>query len=778
MKWLPLILLSGLLATACTTDEAGKLEAFELGQVKLLPGPFLDAQQADLMYILEMDPDRLLSPFLESAGLPVVKPGYGNWESGGLNGHIGGHYISALAIMHAATGDARLLERLGYMLNWLDTCQQANGNGYIGGIPEGKRIWQEIADGKIEADYFSLNGGWVPLYNIHKLFAGLRDAYWHTGSEQALGLWVGLSDWWLETSKNLTDEQLQQMLKSEHGGLNEVFADLYHETGNADYLEMAKKLSHHTLLNPLLNGNGDALTGMHANTQIPKVIGYQRVSELANEPSWHQAASFFWHHVVERRTVAFGGNSVWEHFHPANDFSPMVSSEQGPETCNTYNMLRLSRMLYLDEENPAYLDYYERAQYNHILSSQHPDGGFVYFTPARPRHYRVYSQPHEGMWCCVGSGLENHGKYGELIYARKGEDLLVNLFIASELDWEENGLQLQQATNFPESNTTTLKLTLEVPKAFTLMIRKPDWLAGEADLAVNGKRVEAMGTKHYYEIERTWKTGDEITVALPMSTRLEFLPDSSSWAAFVHGPVMLAAVTDSTDLDGLWAGDGRMGHVARGEFYPMDGAPVLVGDPKELTENLTQTAPMIFSLEGKYYSEQYEHLKLVPFYEIHEARYMMYWPVADSVGLQERLAVMQREEAMQLALQKITVDAVQPGQQQPEADHLFKGEGTTMGYSNERYWRSGNGWFTYTMKDPGQHAAQLRVAFESRGNHEFAISINGQLLKEERIKGGDGSEAVKLYDLGEYGSSGEYIVRFEAKNQTSLPHIFDVRLLK
>lgn len=769
------ICLFSLLTWACqpTKQEKSAIQPFHLSQVKLLPGPFYEAQQTDLKYILEMDVDRLLAPYLTQAGLEPVKANYGNWEGDGLNGHIGGHYLSALSMMYAATGNEQMLERLNYMVDWLEKCQQANGNGYIGGVPQSDRIWNEIANGNIQADYFSLNGGWVPLYNIHKIFAGLRDAYLYAGNEKALTLWINLSDWWLKTTNALSENQLQQMLKSEHGGLNEVFADLYAETSEQKYLEMAKKLSHHLLLNPLMKQQ-DSLTGMHANTQIPKVIGYQRVAGLDSSTHWNKAASFFWSTVVNNRTVAFGGNSVREHFHNSDDFSSMISSEQGPETCNTYNMLRLSNLLFLEEGDTKYLDFYERGLYNHILSSQHPDGGFVYFTPARPRHYRVYSQPHQGMWCCVGSGLENHTKYGELIYAQQGNDILVNLFIPSVLNWDEKGIILEQVTDFPHSEKITFTIKEVKSEAeFTVKIRKPAWISKEARIKVNGELLGNNEVNGYFLINREWNSGDKITVEMPMDTRLEYLPDGSNWAAFMHGPILMASITDSSGLDGLWADDSRMGHVADGSFYPVDQAPVLVGNDKSLTE-LDSVAPMQFSLKGKYYAPEYGNLSLVPFYQIHEARYMMYWPVTDSLGLGKMQNEIKMEEEDRLALKSITVDYVKPGEQQPEADHFFKGENTYMGYNDEKYWRSGTGWFSYELRDPEKKARHFQVRIMARKGESFQVFVNGELLKKFEASGGE--EVLKV-DWPHASKAGSYEVSFHSVDQKIMPRVFDVRLL-
>ena len=640
MRVLKQAIFSGLIFVliACSSQKEKSdegIELFSLDKVKLLDGPFKEAQQTDLNYILELDADKLLAPFLIEAGLEPVKPGYGNWEGTGLNGHIGGHYLSALAMMYSATGNDSIKKRLDYAIDWLEKCQQANGNGYVGGIPNGKKIWDEISNGEIKAEPFSLNDRWVPLYNIHKIFAGLRDAWVFANDEKALTIWKDLSDWWIGLTRNLSDEQFQAMLKSEHGGMNEVFADLFSINGDSTYLAMAKKMSHRLILNPLINRH-DSLTGLHANTQIPKVVGYLKVGLLSGDSSWTQASEFFWKTVTQNRSIAFGGNSVREHFNPVDDFSSMLESEQGPETCNTYNMLRLTKGLWEVTGFSSYMDFYERALYNHILSSQHPHGGFVYFTPLRPMHYRVYSQPYQGMWCCVGSGMENHAKYGELIYAHRGDDILVNLFIASELDWSENGVQIKQTTRFPFEEESTLLLKLSKPKKFSVSVRIPDWIVGDKLLVrINDQEpVEFPSVNGYAVINRTWQNGDQIVVKLPMKITTEQLPDKSQWVSFLYGPVVMAAKTDTTELTGLFADDSRMGHVAKGTKYPLENVPALVGSIDSLVAKLIvekDDESIVVPLNNAEFPDLYQDLKLVPFYQIHEARYIMYWPYSDSL---------------------------------------------------------------------------------------------------------------------------------------------------
>jgi len=609
-----------------------ELQPFKLQQVRLLPGIFKDAQQTDMNYMLQLDFDRLLAPYLKAAGLPAKKPNYGNWENTGLDGHIGGHYLSALANMYASTGDARLDERLDYMLVQLKRCQDKIGTGYLGGMPGGIEMWKDIEQGKITSDTFALNGKWVPLYNLHKLLSGLRDAYLITGKLEAKKMLIKLADFIYNVSEKLTDAQIQTMLFSEQGGLNEVFADVSVITGDKKYLALAKRYSHKMILDPLIVGE-DKLDGLHANMQIPKVVGFERIAEVDGDSSYAKASRFFWETVVNNRTVVIGGNSVAEHFNPLGDFSTMLTNIAGPETCNTYNMLKLTKSLFQVSGRGRYMDFYERALYNHILSSQHPGtGGFVYYTPMRPQHYRVYSQAQLCMWCCVGSGMENHGKYGELIYSHKGDDLYINLFMASRLSWaeEEMGLTLSQQTNFPDDDNTKIVIEQTNGALKSIHIRYPSWVkAGELSISINGANVPVQaqpGT--YITLTRAWKKGDVISVHLPMHITTEGLPDSSGYVAFLHGPIVLAAKTSTADLDNLQADANQFGgYRARGKMYSLDSMPVLVSNGTDITSYLqpVKGKPQTFTATGLIQPAVYKNLQLIPFYKLHDARYMIYW---------------------------------------------------------------------------------------------------------------------------------------------------------
>ena len=774
------------LSSGAVFGQPAKLELFPLSSVRLLESPFKAAQDTDLNYILSLDADRLLAPYFKEAGLESKAINYPNWENTGLDGHIGGHYLSALAEMYAATGNQKIKERLDYMLNSLEKCQQKNGNGYIGGVPGSKELWADIAKGKIDAGSFSLNKKWVPWYNIHKVYAGLVDTYKLTGNEKAKKMLIQFSDWCVTLTANLSNNQIQELLRSEHGGMNEVFADVAVISGDKKYLALAQKFSHKVILDPLLE-NKDVLNGMHANTQIPKVIGFMRVAEVSGDKNWANAANFFWKTVVDNRTISIGGNSVREHFNSATDFSSMLESREGPETCNSYNMLKLSKHLFLAEPSSKFMDYYERTTYNHILSSQHPEGGFVYFTPIRPRHYRVYSEAQHSFWCCVGSGLENHGKYGELIYAHDKQNLYVNLFIPSTLNWKEKGISLSQNTKFPFEEQSSITLTLKKAQHFAIKFRYPSWIEdGKMKIMVNNQEISFTKDQNsYVSIERKWKTGDVISIFLPMQNIAEQLPDKSEWVSFVHGPIVLAAVTDTTDLKGLIADDSRMGHIASGAIYPIEDAPLLVSDITNLASSLklVDNKPFTFSASDLIYQEQYKNLQLVPFFQIHDARYMLYWPYTTKEKLPEIQKAMKDREEAQMKLEAITLDLVTAGEQQPESDHNFKGEKTDTGMFKERHFRNGKGSFSYDLKNNNLEARKLRITyFGTDKNRNFDIYVNEVLVATLNLDGTEGNQFIdKEIELpAAIGNAKPKIlqVQFKAKPNSSIAGIYEVRLLR
>ena len=781
MKIIKLLCSTALLAGAVAAHAQipVQMESFSVNDVTLTESAFKHAEDMDIRYLLGIDPDRLLAPYLKEAGLEPKADNYTNWENTGLDGHIGGHYLSALSYMYASTGNLEIKGRLDYVIAELMRCAEASGDGYISGVPGGRQTWKEISEGDIRAASFNLNDKWVPLYNIHKIFAGLRDAYLLYGSQECKEMFIGLTDWMYRLTENLSDEQLQGMLASEHGGLNEVFADAAAISGDERFMNMAKRFSHRRVLEPLLNGE-DRLTGMHANTQIPKVIGYKRIADLEGYEDWDKAAQYFWETVVDNRSITIGGNSVREHFHPADDFSSMLESEQGPETCNTYNMLRLTKMLYETTGDTHYMDYYERAVYNHILSTMNPiQGGFVYFTPMRAGHYRVYSQPQTSFWCCVGSGMENHARYGEMIYSHKGDnELFVNLFIPSVLNWGKT--VIEQVNNFPAEEGTTLVINPEKTRAFTVSIRVPEW-ALNVLVKVNGSETVFKTEGGFVKITRKWSKGDKVEVELPMSVRAIPLPDNSDNYSFMYGPVVLAAEIGRQEQLGMYADDSRGGHIAAGRQIPLQEMPVIVGNKDELLKMISKVEgkPLTFHLSGTAPAKYQNGMTLVPFSSLHECRYMVYWPVLSEDQWKERVASQEMEENARVALEMVTADKVTCGEQQPESDHFVKMENSSNGDHNGRHWRMAKrgGWFSYDMRTRGNEVKFVRITCTGREGSEAKVIMNGAEAGTLNITTPDTEETI-LVPVPEEMQKSEIInVSINTAEDKMSPMIYEVRLV-
>lgn len=739
--------LFSILSTVCFAQSSLYPNEFELSEVTLLDGPFRHAMELNDSVLLAYDVDRLLQPFQKQAGIKQTGAPFINWSGeigAGLDGHVGGHYLSALAMSYASSRNsetkAKLKARADYMLSQLKLCQDVVTDstnvmyGYVGGVPSSTQVWSSFATG----NFTLYNSSWVPWYNEHKIFAGLRDAWLYMGNQQAKTMFLKLCDWGVGLISKLSDGSMQTMLDKEHGGMNEVYADAYEMTGAAKYLTAAKRFSHQTLLTNMKANSSTFLDSKHANTQIPKVIGFERIALLDPTATDYATASVnFWNNVVNNRSLALGGNSVAEYFLPAANYSKYTTEREGPESCNTYNMLKLSEDLFAGTQNAAYVDFYERAVLNHILSTQHPEhGGYVYFTSARPQHYRVYSQVNQAMWCCVGSGMENHGKYGQFIYTHKDSSALyVNLFMASQLDWKAKGLTLRQETRFPYEAATKLTLTLAEGKtdSFSMFIRHPKWVSQSGFVvSVNGVPVSTVSApQSYLELKRSWKNGDVVTVSLPMKVGVEPLQNYTNYVALTYGPVLLGAKTGANDLIGLLAGEERMGHVATGPLNSLTAAPVLVGDRASLADSvkLVNADSLLFKINGFYNNAKFQALRLQPFYTIHDARYMMYWWQLTAAQYSTIKASVDAEEAKVLELDRRTLDFVSPGQQQSEADHFMKTENASTGVYNAEAYRDAaqGGAFSYRMKTKGvSDSVSLMVRYwgNETGNRSFDLLID------------------------------------------------------
>jgi len=708
---------------------------FPLHDVVLLEGPFKQARDLNIKTLLQYNVDRLLAPYRKEAGLTPKDASYTNWD--GLDGHIGGHYLTAMAI-NAATGNAACQQRLDYMISELKACQDANtrdhaewGIGYAGGVPDSKAVWLSVKHGDLKA----FHAAWVPWYNVHKTYAGLRDAWVYAGSQDAKKVFLTFCDWAVSLTAGMTDDQMQAMLDTEQGGMNEVLADAYQLTGDGRYLATAKRFSHKMLLDPMAAGV-DNLDNKHANTQVPKAIGFARIGELSGDPLYTAAGRFFWQTVTSNRTLVFGGNSRREFFPSAAAGSDFINDVEGPESCNSNNMLKLTEDLFRMKPEAGYADFYERTMLNHILSTQDPaTGGYVYFTPVRPRSYRVYSAPNEAMWCCVGTGMENHGKYNEFIYTRSNDSLFVNLFVASTLHWEEKGLRLVQQTGFPYEEQTRLIITGGA-SSFRMMIRYPWWVAaGALKITVNGKPVafDAQPSS-YVAINRRWKKGDVIEVKLPMHNTIEHLPNVPAYIAIMHGPVLLGARTGTEDMKGSIADGSRWGHIPSGAKLPVDKAPIVIEDDlRAMTNSLVpvKDAPLHFTMPGVKMINAV-NMELQPFYQIHGARYMVYWMALTNQQYHSYLDSLSAAEKAKLALEDRTVSAVAAGEQQPEADHAMQSDKSRKGTANDQLYReaSDEGYFSYSLATRHETDLSLIVRYWGAewGERKFEIYVDDQKL--------------------------------------------------
>lgn len=692
-------------------------QPFAPGEVIILDGPFKDAEQADLKYLLSLEPDRLLSGFRTVAGLDPRAKKYGGWEERGVAGHSFGHYLTACALMHKATGDATLIERMNYSVDQLAEVQQANGDGALIAYDDGKKIFKEIAAGDVRSQGFDLNGGWVPWYTNHKVLAGLIDVYRYTGNEKSLEVAKRFANWSINVTARLTPEQWQSMLACEHGGMNESLAELYAITGEKKYEELARKFHHDKVLNPLAEGR-DNLPGLHANTQIPKLIGLARLYEINGNEKDRKGASFFWNTVVDTQTFASGGNSTGEHFGKPHALGARLKGDTA-ETCNTYNMLKLTRHLYSWEtdadQQMKLADYAERATFNHILASVDPKTGMVvYFCRVGQGVKKDFSTPFDAFWCCVGTGMENHAKYGELIYFKSADTLTVNNFIASELKWAEKNVTVRQETRFPDEAKTSFVITSDAPTEFTLRLRYPGWTGTQAKITINGGPVKAIGKPGtYVQLKRKWRTGDRVELELPMPLRTEPLPDLATRQAIFAGPILLA------------------GNVPE---KPADHPVILdAGRPIEAWLN-PAGGELMFATAN---AAKPDDLKLKPFFRLVEGRYSVYFDRFNPEQWEARQEEFRAEQARVAALEARTIDRLDVAEMQPERDHDFTSEMSTVGEHNGRKWRHADagGFMEFTMKiDPAAQNTLVLTYWGGDVNRNFDVLIDGEKLATVRLK--------------------------------------------
>ena len=748
---------------------------FPLEDVRLLDGPFRDAMARDEQYLLELEPDRLLHNFRVNVGLPSTARPLGGWEAPDveLRGHTVGHYLSALALMYASTGDARFKARGDLMVAELAKVQQASPSrgyheGYLSAFPE------SLID-RVDAR----QRVWAPYYTLHKIMAGLLDIYQLAGNRQALDVVEKQAAWVKFRMDRLTREQQQAMLMTEHGGMVEVLANLYAATGNTEYLRVARAFDHAFILDPLARGQ-DLMDGLHANTQIPKIIGAAREYEMTGEARYRDIATYFWDRVALHRSYANGGNSDDESFFDVERFSEHLGASTS-ETCNTYNMLKLTRHLFSWEPSATLMDFYERGLFNHILASQDPEtGGMFYYCPLLPGAFRTYSTPDASFWCCVGTGLENHGKYPDTIYFHADDTLYVNLFIASELNWRDKGLRIRQETRFPDQDSSRLVFTAARPVRLAVKVRYPSWALSGVSLAVNGAAQPVAGKPgSYVTVDREWKTGDTLSIEVPMSSRLEFMPGDSRVVALFRGPILMVG-----DL-------GREGLTPAVRYGPsappirrmaMPEVPALVSDARMLPSALRPAlgAPLTFRLAS---TDRQVAVTMVPFYRASDIRYTAYWNFYTVAEWDAHRKAAAAARSRQRGLVARTIDTVDLGTPESEKAHDYQVSHATQPDFDGRLGReaAGDGWFSYRLQTrPG---VPLALAVSCRGSEgrrrAFDILVDGEHIASETLPYHPTEMLDFEYPIPEALTRGktQVVVRIQPQGHAASAQVFELRTL-
>lgn len=694
-----------------------KVAPVPLRFVRLKPSIFADHVEANRRYLLSLDPDRLLHNFHKFAGLGPKGERYGGWESQGIAGHSFGHWLSACSILLGNRPDPEIAAKIDYALTELARIQAAQGDGYIGGTMverdgewvDGKIIFEEIRRGDIRTQGFDLNGGWVPVYTWHKVQAGLIDAHRLARNPRALPILLGMADYLATIVEGLSDEQVQTLLRSEHGGINEAFAETYAITGNRRWLDVAEKLRHKAVLDPLTEGK-DILQGLHANTQIPKLVGLARLHELTGDPRHAAAARFFHETVTSRHSYVIGGNSEREHFGPPGKLADRLS-EATCESCNSYNMLKLTRHLFAWQPSSDLFDYYERVQLNHMLAHHRPDDGrFVYFIPMSAGAKRTYSTYENDFWCCVGSGMESAAKHADSIYWSDPSTLYVNLFIPSSLDWPERALALDMDTDFPASGNVELTVRKAPRKASAIAIRLPAW-SDDPKLTVGGKPADFERRNGYAILNRRWKAGDRISLSLPMRLRSESIAGDPTIHAFLSGPLVLAADMGPAEKD----------FTGRAPALLAGGAAVSALTPRGPHEYAAQDVlgePMVFR-------------PMFPLYDRRTAVYLKTFSPESWAGGQ---AAYLAADAQRQELARRTIDVFHIGEQQPEVDHRFRATKSEVGHFYGKISRNlpeGESMTFRVARRPGPSNLQLTYVWWEV-DRELEIQVDGKTIAIER----------------------------------------------
>ena len=747
-----------------------------LAAVRVTGGPLKRAQDLNAEYLLKLQPDRMMAFYRKRAGLKPKAEGYGGWDGDGRNltGHIAGHYLSAVSMMYAATGDQRFKDRVDYLVQEMKEVQDKNGDGFVGALEGAREKFAEVAAGNIRSTFFDLNGLWSPWYTLHKTYAGLRDAYRYTGNRTALELETKYAAWAEAILLKMNPEQIQQMLNTEFGGMNEVLADLYADTGDQRWLNLSHRFDHKAVVDPL-SRREDRLAGLHGNTQVPKLLGVLMRYIYAGDKADGIAAEFFWDAVVNDHTYATGGHGKDEYFGPPDELSERIDGRTN-ESCNVYNMLKMTRRLFAVKPEMKYAEFEERALFNHVLGSIDPeDGRTCYMVPIGQGVRHEYQDMFRSFTCCVGSGMESHSLHGDGIYYESADRLWVNLYVPSTANWKAAGVQFAMDTDFPEGEKATLKLSMQRAKQFTLALRRPSWSEAGFEVRINGqlfKDVSGPGT--YVALKRSWKTGDVVTVALPKSLRIEGLADNKNRAALMWGPLVLA---------------GDLGPERRGG--PGDPIPSFLTESRPIEEWLKpeREKPGSFRSEGigRLTDQSEKEVEFIPFYRLHRRTYSIYWDLYNSDTWTKRLAEVAAENARSKQIDSMTTVFVQPGDTQKEKEFNQQGEETSTDGTSGRRARRGKKWFSYDLPSDSTKIPALLITYFTieRSTRTFDILVDGQRVGQQKIERSvPGSAAGHFFDV-EYKIPTELLkdkkkitVRFQSTGGNEIAGVYGVRLIR
>jgi DUF1680 family protein len=788
-------------------DATVRARPLPLANVRLTGGPLRHAQELDIKYLLELEPDRMLAYYRKTAGLePKAKP-YDGWDGGGRNltGHIAGHYLSAVSLMWTATGDQRFKDRATYIVDELKVVQDKHGDGYLSALEGGRKCFEALSRGEIKAAAFDLNGEWSPWYTLHKTFAGLRDAYRHTGNRTALDVETKFAAWAEGVLSKLDDTQIQHMLDTEFGGMNEVLVDLWHDTNDPRWLRLSYDFEQYAFIEPLQR-HQDNLGGKHANTQIPKLIGNASRYMYTGQPSDLLAASYFWDIVARNHSFSTGGDGTDEYFGPPDLLGARVDGRTA-ESCNVYNMLKLSRQLFSVWPDAHYGDFHERAMYNHALASiNRDDGRMCYMVPVGRGVTHEYQDMFESFTCCVGTGMENHALHGDGLYYESPHQLWVNQYAPSTAKWSAAGVELSMASDFPEGESAKLTLTLRSPKELTLSLRRPYWVTDDFSVKVNGRAVEepAEGTKlttgsrgnrrkmyssptpvgEFVDIKRTWRSGDVVEVTLPKSLRLEPTPDQPSRAAIMWGPLVLAA-----DLGPEPAR--RRGRDREGPPPDRPVVPVIVSDePVEKWLEPVAGEPGRFRTKGVAREPDAEgkahDVELIPFYRMGARTYAVYWDTYTSDSWEKKKAEYRAEAEHQRMLEAASVAFVKPGRESTEKGFNYQsGKETSSHWNMGRTARASRSWFSYDLAVDPSHPMAVVATYYTADRRtlpaSFEILVDGEKVADEHVERSDPGRFVdETYSIPASLVKGKkkVTVRFQAKDGSQVGAVYGVRIVR